>query len=440
MNPETNPINLLQTMIRFDTTNPPGNEYLAINWAKDLLARAGIESTILAKDPNRPNLIARIKGEGNAPPLLLQGHVDVVTTQGQTWDQPPFGGDIIDGYLWGRGALDMKGAVAMMLSAFLQAHRNSLPLPGDVILCLLADEEAGGDFGAKFLVEEHPSIFNGVRYALGEAGGFSLVIAGKTFYPIMVAEKQICWTKLTIHGPGGHGSLIHRGGAMARLGQIIQTVDHKRLPVHITPSVRLMFEGIAKPLSSPAGFLIRQILNPVFTDSLIGLLGVSGKLFEPLFHNTVNATIVRGGDKINVIPSEITLELDGRLLPGYTPDTMKAELRALLGEDFDLVIVRHDPGPAEADMGLFPILVDILKEKDQNGHPIPLVMTGVTDARHFSKLGIQTYGFTPMNLPPDFKFANLAHAANERVPVETLDFGTDAILTAMQRFGDNARM
>lgn len=433
---EHNPIKLLQTLIRFDTTNPPGNEYLAINWARDTLADAGIESTILAKEPNRPNLIARIRGAGVAPPLLLQGHVDVVTTEGQEWDHPPFSGDIIDGYIWGRGTLDMKGSVSMMMSAFLQAKHDDLKLPGDVILCLLADEEAGGDFGAQFLVEEYPSLFDGVRFALGEAGGFSLNLAGKTYYPIMVAEKQICWTRITLRGPAGHGSMIHRDGAMAQLGQILNTLNKKRLPVHVTSSVRQMFSGIADALNFPMSSLLRLVLNPIFTDRLIGLLGDSGKLFEPLFHNTVNATIVHGGNKINVIPSEITLELDGRLLPGFTPEHMLSELKNLLGQNTNFEIVRYDPGPSEPDMGFFDTLGDILKTEDPEGYPIPLVMTGVTDARHFSKLGIQTYGFTPMKLPAGFKFANLAHAANERIPVDCMAFGTRAILEAMRRMNE----
>jgi len=433
---EYHPTSLLQKLIRFDTTNPPGNEYLAINWAREILGDAGIQSTILAKEPNRLNLIARIKGIGTAPPLLLQGHVDVVTTRGQNWDQPPFCGDIIDGYVWGRGALDMKGPVSMMLSAFLQAHHENLTLPGDVILCLLADEEAGGDYGAKFLVEEHPSFFEGVRFALGEAGGFSLNLAGKTFYPIMVAEKQICWLRVTIRGPAGHGSLIHRDGAMAQLGKILSTLNKKRLPVHITTSVHQMFSRIAESFGFPTNQMIRLLLNPLFSDRIISLLGESGKLFEPLFHNTVNATIVQGGDKINVIPSEIIMDLDGRLLPGFKPDQILTELKNLFGQNFDLEVVRYDPGPAEPEMGFYNTLGDILKRENPNGHPIPLVMTGVTDARHFSKIGIQTYGFTPMTLPVDFKFANLAHAANERIPVDSLAFGSSAILEAMIQTGE----
>ncbi|MFN2152763.1 MAG: M20/M25/M40 family metallo-hydrolase [Anaerolineales bacterium] len=436
---QLSPLEILQTLIQFDTTNPPGNEYLAIDWARNYLADAGIESQIYAKDPQRPNLIARLKGNGSAPPLLLQGHVDVVTTAGQDWEHPPFGGEIHNGYIWGRGALDMKSAVAMMMAAFLKAHQDQTSLPGDVILCLLADEEAGGDYGAKFLVEEHPHLFEGVRFALGEAGGFSLGIMGKTFFPIMVAEKQICWMKLTLHGPAGHGSMIHRGGAMAQLGQILRILDRQRLPVHISQPVREMFNGIANGLSFPANLLVRQMLNPRLTDRILGLLGASGKLFEPLFHNTVNATILHASDKINVIPAEISLELDGRLLPGQTPENMKQELRAMLGENFDLEVVRHDAGPAEPDMGLFPILTEILRQREPDGHPVPLVMMGVTDARFFSKLGIQTYGFTPMQLPLDFKFAELAHAANERIPVEAMDFGTQAIFDVLQRFGETTK-
>ncbi len=436
MNSTHNPSAILQKLIQFDTTNPPGNERDLILWARDLLAEAGIQSHLLAKDPNRPNLTARISGQGNAPPLLLQGHVDVVTTAGQQWDHPPFGGKIVDGEIWGRGALDMKSGVAMMVSAVLQARQKNLPLPGDIMLCLLADEEASGNFGAKFLVQDHPEQFEGVRFALGEFGGFQMEIAGQTYYPIMVAEKQICWGTITLRGPGGHGSLIHRGGSMAKLAQVLQTLDQRRLPVHITPAVKAMITGMAEAQPFPKNILLRQLLNPALTDKILGLLGEPGKLFEPLFHNTVNPTIVRGGEKTNVIPSEIRLQFDGRLLPGYQPEDMIRELKDLLGADLELEINSYDPGPADPNMGLFPVLADILRAQDPLGHPVPLVLTGVTDARFFSQLGIQTYGFIPMQLPKDFKFASLTHAANERIPIEALEFGTQAMLTAIQRFGD----
>ncbi len=212
------PAELLQNLIRFDTTNPPGNELACIQYINDLLKDAGIVSNIVARIPERPNLIARLKGEGNAPPLLLYGHVDVVTTEGQKWTYPPFEGKIVDGFVWGRGALDMKGGVAMLLAAFLKAKAEDIPLPGDVYFAAVADEEAGDDFGVRYLVDEHPDLFQGIRYAFGEFGGFNLSVGGKRFYPIMVAEKQTCWMNATFTGPGGHGSMPmpRRGHGQAR--------------------------------------------------------------------------------------------------------------------------------------------------------------------------------------------------------------------------------
>ncbi|KAA3664048.1 MAG: M20/M25/M40 family metallo-hydrolase [Chloroflexi bacterium] len=428
------PAELLQKLIRFDTTNPPGNERACVQFIDGLLQDAGIETTILAKEDNRLNLIARLKGNGTAPPLLMQGHVDVVTTVGQQWQHDPFGGELIDGYVWGRGALDMKGGVAMMVAAFLRAKAEQANLPGDVILTILADEENSGTFGAKYLVEAHPEQFEGVKYALGEFGGFTLSLAGKRFYPIMIAEKQICWMKMIVRGPGGHGSLPMRDGAMARLGQLLQKLNHTRLPAHITPAVRMMFAGIANAVSFPTNSVLKFMLNSSMTNRMIEMLGERGKIFDPLLHNTVNATIVHGGHKVNVIPSEVELQLDGRLLPGFTPDDMIAELRPIVGDDIDIEVVEFDPGPPEPDMALFETLGGILKEADPNGIPVPLILPGVTDARFFAQLGIQTYGFLPMQLPDDFTFNQLIHAANERIPAAAVEFGANAIYQALNRF------
>ncbi len=429
------PSELLQKLIRFDTTNPPGDEAECVAYVNRLLTDAGCETTLLAKDPSRPNLIARLKGRRDSPPLLLYGHVDVVTTANQTWTYPPFEGKVADGYIWGRGALDMKGGVAMMLAAFLKARAEGLSLAGDVILAILADEEAGGDYGARFLVEAHPEHFQGTRYALGEAGGFPLYIGKHKVYLIQVAEKQICWLKATLRGPGGHGSLPLRGGAMSKLAQVLNQLETKRLPVHITPASRHMIEAIASSLPFPSRLVLRQLLKPALTDKVLRLFGDKGRLFEPLFHNTLNATIVHGGEKVNVIPSAITLEMDGRLLPGYGPDHMMAELRQITDEDLELELIRHDPCPAEPDMGLFDTLATILREADARGVVAPLMVPAVTDGRFFSRLGIQTYGFTPMDLPADFNFAQMAHAADERIPVEAVEFGTNAIYQVLLRYG-----
>jgi acetylornithine deacetylase/succinyl-diaminopimelate desuccinylase-like protein len=428
------PEELLQNLIRFNTTNPPGNEFACVQYINGLLQDAGIETTLLGLDDNRPNLIARLPGSGSAPPLLLQGHVDVVTTVDQKWQHDPFGGELIDGYIWGRGALDMKGGVAMMIAAFLRAHVEGVSLPGDVILAILADEENSGRYGAKFLVEEYPEMFAGVRYAIGEFGGFSMHLNGKRFYPIMVAEKQICWMKLIIHGPGGHGSMSMRDGTMAKLGGLLQTLNKTRLPVHVTPAASAMISGLADALFFPTSTVLRQLLKSSMTDRIIDLLGERGRLFDPLLHNTVNATIVHGGHKQNVIPSEVELLVDGRLLPGFTPDQLIAELRAVIGDEVEIELMAHDPGPPEPNMGLFQTLAGILKEIDPEAVPIPLLLSGVTDARFFAQLGIQTYGYLPMQLPEEMNFTATIHAADERVPAAAIRFGANAIFETLQRF------
>ncbi len=430
-----NPVELLQRLIRFDTTNPPGNEAEGISYLAGLLAEAGISTSILGRSPERPNLIARLAGLGQSPPVLLYGHMDVVTTAGQVWQHPPYAGKIIDGYVWGRGTLDMKGGLAMMVSALLRARLEQLPLAGDILLAVVCDEEDGGDEGARFLVENHPESFAGVRYALGEFGAFSMMFGSQRFYPIMVAEKQICSIRAIVRGPGGHGSMPLHGGAMYRLSQLLYRLEKRRLPVHITPVVRRMFEMVAAHQTGPGKLVFQLLLNPVMTDRLLGIFGERTRAFDPLLHNTVTPTIVQGGQKINVIPSEIELALDGRLLPGFNPQDMLNELRPITGDQVELEVVRFDPGPPEPDWGEFDVLADVLREVDPEGIPIPLLLSGVTDGRFFARLGIQTYGFLPMRLPPDFNFSATIHAADERIPMAALEFGTEAMLKAIQRLG-----
>jgi acetylornithine deacetylase/succinyl-diaminopimelate desuccinylase-like protein len=298
---------------------------------------------------------------------------------------------------------------------------------------VLCDEEAGGDFGAKFLVEEHAHLFAGVEYALGEFGAFTLHLGGKRFYPIQVAEKQICWLKATIRGSGGHGAMINRGGTMARLGRFLRDLDRKRLPIHVTPVAREMLERMAAELPQPRRGVLLSLLKPRLTDRVLPLLGEAVRTTEPLLRNTVSPTIVRAGEKINVVPAQIEVELDGRALPGFGPDDLIGELQELVGKDVELELVRHDPGPREPNLELFDTLAGVLRELDPAATPVPLLQIGVTDARFFSRLGIQTYGFLPMRLPEDFNFLSLVHAADERVPADAIDFGVEAICRALQR-------
>ncbi len=429
-----NPVELLQKLVRFDTTNPPGNESECIAFINQLLTRAGVETSILARSPERPNLIARLPGRGEAAPLLFYGHADVVTTENQRWQHPPFEGRLVDGYVWGRGTLDMKGGIAMMVSAMLRAQAADMTPPGDVVLAIVSDEEAGGDFGARFLVEAHPEQFTGIRYALGEFGGFTFHVGQRRFYPIMVAEKQICGIRATLRGPGGHGSIPVGGGAMAKLARLLSRLDAHSLPIHVTPPARLMFDALGSALGGVRGLMIAQLQHPKLAGGILRLLGDRGRLFAPLLHHTVSPTMLRGSDKINVIPSEVTVGLDGRLLPGFAPDDLVRELRAVVGDEVEFEVVRHDPGPAEPDMGLFDTLAGVLQDADPEGAPIPLLLAACTDARFFSRLGIQTYGFLPMQLPEDFSFTDTIHAADERIPVEAVHFGTDAIYQVLQRF------
>ncbi|OPX91745.1 M20/M25/M40 family metallo-hydrolase [Pelotomaculum sp. PtaB.Bin117] len=430
------PAELLQNLIRFNTTNPPGDEAACIAYINNLLTEAGLETTILARDPGRPNLITRLTGQGDAPPLLLYGHADVVTAENQVWRYPPFEGTIAEGCVWGRGALDMKGGLAMMLAACLRAKAENLALPGDIVLAVLSDEESGGDYGAKYLVNNHACLFKGIRYAIGELGGYSLRLGGQKFYMIMVAEKKLCWMKVTVRGPGGHGSIPLRGGAMAKLAQVLQQLEWRRLPVHITPVVRRMLDTMLPVLPDSTSPVIRRLLNPALTDSALAQLDESWQFLDPLLHNTVNATIVHGGHKINVIPSEISLQLDGRLLPGCTPEDMVRELREITGGQFEFELIQHGADPGEPDMGLFDTLAEILRKADPGCYPVPLLLSGCTDGHFFSQLGIQTYGYMPMNLPPEIEVSKLIHAADERIPVEALTFGAEAIYQVLQRFGN----
>jgi acetylornithine deacetylase/succinyl-diaminopimelate desuccinylase-like protein len=430
----TDVVGLLGDLIRFDTTNPPGNETACIAHVQRLLEEAGVETRIVAKDDARPNLIARVQGAGEAPPLLLYGHVDVVTTSGQEWTHPPFGGELVDGWVWGRGALDMKGGVAMIVDAFLRAARGEIRPRGDVILAVLSDEENGGDFGARFLAQEHADLFEGVRHALGEFGGASQAIGGRRFYPIQVAEKQICWLRGRVRGPGGHAALGVRGSAMGKTGRILARLDSGRLPVHVTPVARAWIEGMAEAMPNPQSLVLRSLLDPRLAELTLRAPIPHFRILDRALRNTVTATIVHGGSKINVVPSEIELELDGRSLPGFGPDELIAEIQTLVGLDLELEVVRHDPYPAHSDLSQMDALSAILRELDPDAIPVPMLQVGVTDGRFFASIGIQTYGFLPLKLPDDFEFTKLIHAADERVPADAIRFGAHAVGLAIERY------
>ncbi|MGH3025749.1 MAG: M20/M25/M40 family metallo-hydrolase, partial [Gaiellaceae bacterium] len=418
----------------FDTSNPPGRERDCLEFVGELLQHAGVESRFLARDPERPNLLARIPGRGEAPPLLLYGHVDVVPAEGEEWRHPPFSGDVIDGDVWGRGALDMKSGVAILIAAVLRAAAGEKSPAGDLVLALTCDEEAGSEHGAKFLVDEHAEEFADVRHAISEFGGTTEWVAGRPFYPIQLAEKQACTIRAVIRGAGGHASTRVRDTAAGKLGRLLTLLERKRLPVHVTPVAREMLTAMAAALPLHQRLALRPLLAPPLTDRVLSIMGTEGRSLDPILHNTATATIVHGGEQINVIPTRIVVELDGRVVPGQTTADLVHELDALAPGLAEYEIVREEPAaPAEPDMTLFPMLASIISDRHPGATPFPLLLPGYTDARYFSRLGIQTYGFLPLRVAREFP-RGLIHAPNERVPAEAVRFGADCVTDAVQRY------
>ena len=428
------PASLLRELIRFDTTNPPGSEGACLDHLRRLFAERGVEGRILAADPARPNLVVRVSGRGEAPPLLLQGHVDVVSTVGQKWAHPPFGGDQDEGVIWGRGALDMKGGVAMIATSVLRALDQGTAPAGDLILALVADEEAGGRYGAGYLADEHPALFEGVRHGLGEGGGIRQEVAGVVAYPIMAAEKRVVRIGLTIHGLGGHGSRVHRGGTMARLGRVLTALDVARLPLHVDPIVERLIRTFAERGDPAVAPVLLQLLDPETSEEAIDELGRQAITLNPILHNTANVTVLHAGTKDNVIPARADLVLDVRVLPRSSTEEVVSEIRQVVGEEPELTVLQDSPaGQAPRLDACFELLGRIVEELDAGSVAVPTMLAGGTDARHFARLGIQGYGYLPLDLRGDFPIDTI-HAADERVPASALEFGTRALSAVYERY------
>jgi acetylornithine deacetylase/succinyl-diaminopimelate desuccinylase-like protein len=427
---------LARDLIRFDTAAPDGRERELIAWLAPQLEAAGLEVRILARDPERPNIVARLRGRGEAPPLLLHGHIDVVPVTGQKWSVDPFAGEVDgDGVLWGRGALDMKGGVAMLVAAVLRAAAGPPPA-SDLILCVMSDEEQGSAFGASFLVDEHADLFTGVRHAIGEFGGFSFPMIGKRVYPIQVAEKQRAVVRLVAEGEAGHGALGGPGSAVTALARSTERIGRTGLPIHITPVPARMLREMGDAVGSPLGGVVRALGRERISANLLRALGDRADSIGPMLRNTATVTHLAAGDReaINVVPATAEANLDCRVLPGYGPDDLLAELRPLLAPGVRAEVELFERADPAVDWSLYPLLADLLHDADPTGHPVPMLLAGVTDGRHFSRLGIQHHGFLPMQLPPDLRFQSLLHAADERVPLAALDFGTEILVRLLERY------
>ena len=426
---EAEAVRLLQRLLQFDTTNPPGNELPAAQWLADVLAQDGIESVILESQPTRANLVARLAGRGEGRPILLLSHLDVVLAEAARWTHPPFSGDLADGCIWGRGAIDMKSLTVQQAMTMLLMKRHGLVPPRDLILCAVADEEIGGTWGAQWLVDNHPDLIR-AEYAINEGGGYSLNIAGQRVYPIEAAQKHGCGLRLRATGEPGHGSMPHDRNANLRLARAVSKLTSTATPLHVTPIARAFVEGLAQRLPRTQALALRQLLNPRLNAAVSRLLPdpTVARALNAMLRNTVSPTILRGGEKGNVIPGEAYADLDCRLLPGQTCADVVREIQRIIGRGYEFEVLLSGDAPVlPYDTPMYRAIVRTLERADPGGAVLPYLFPAASDSRFLPKLGIQPYGFQPMRMPPGLSAVSLAHAHDERIPVEAFTFGLHAL-------------
>jgi acetylornithine deacetylase/succinyl-diaminopimelate desuccinylase-like protein len=408
---------LLVDLIRINTANPTHPERPAAEWVAAKLDEVGIASQIIEAAPGRASTIARIEGsDPSRPPLLIHGHLDVVPADAAEWSVDPFGGEIHDDYVWGRGAVDMKDMDAMTLALVREWTRAGRKPPRDIVLAFLSDEEAGGREGAHYLVDNHADLFADCTEAISEVGGFSVSLDAQTrLYLIQTAEKGINWLRLKAAGRPGHGSLMHDDNAVTALATAVSRIGTHEHPLRITDTVRAMVEGIAG--------VTGMDLDPDEPAVWLPKLGGAARMIGAVIRNTANPTMLEAGYKANVIPSKAEATIDARFLPGYE-DELLATIDELLPAGVEReFIVRDIAVETSFDGALVEAMAAALRAEDEGGHPIPYLMSGGTDAKSFSTLGMRCFGFSPLLLPADLDFMALFHGIDERVPVEGLKFG-----------------
>ena len=430
-------VELLRDLLRIDTSNPPGNETACAEAVAEHLRGSGLEPEVLEAAPGRGNVVARMRGQSDDPPLLLTAHLDVVGVEPAAWTHPPFGGEIADGFVWGRGAVDMKNMLAMSLAVLRLLADAEVPLRRDVIFAGVADEEAGCAHGSQWLVEQHPDKVR-AGFALGEVGGFTMWVGGRPIYPVQVAEKGVCWIRATARGVAGHGSIPREDNAIVALAAFLQRVGRRKLPVHRSEVVDRFVLALADAQPQPARAILPFLLDGRVSP-LIGKLipdRSTGRVLEALIRNTASPVMISGGSKSNVIPSTAQAQLDGRIAVGSSADELLAELRALAGDAVELeVLLSRDPHEAPADTDLFDLIRTVVAEHHPGATAVPSVIPGFTDAHYWSQLGTVCYGFSPVRLEPDAPdFSALFHATDERVPVDGFTAGLQMLADVVFRF------
>ncbi|MGA5076312.1 M20/M25/M40 family metallo-hydrolase [Streptomyces griseoincarnatus] len=411
-------------LIRIDTTNRGGGdcqERPAAEYAAARLAEAGLEPVMLERTPGRTNVVARLEGtDPSADALLLHGHLDVVPAEPADWSVHPFSGEIRDGVVWGRGAVDMKNMDAMILSVVRSWAREGVRPRRDVVIAFTADEEDSAADGAGFLADRHPHLFEGCTEGVSESGAYTFHDGqGRQFYPIGAGERGTGWMRLTARGRPGHGSKVNRENAVTSLAAAITRIGEHEWPLRLTPTVRAALTEIA------AVYGIETDLSDV--DALLDKLGGAAKLVEATVRNSSNPTMLDAGYKVNVIPGEAVAHVDGRFLPD-TEDEFRATMDRLTGPDVDWEFAHREIAlQAPVDSPTFAAMREAVRAFAPEAHTVPYCMSGGTDAKQFARLGITGYGFAPLKLPEGFDYQALFHGVDERVPVEALQFGVQVL-------------
>ncbi len=426
-------VEIAQQLIRFDTSNygiiEQEVETQAAQYVMDLMTEVGYKPQWIEPVKGRPSVILRIPGSNpKLGGLLLHGHLDVVPAIAQDWDVDPFGGHIIDGVLWGRGAVDMKNMDAMILTLAQEIARKNWQPQRDIVIAMLADEEAGGKIGAQWLVQNRPDLFAGVTHAVSEVGGYNTYVHGKRVYLLQTAEKGLTWYKLLANGKAGHGSQVNEDNAITKLASVLTAIGKESWPTILTPAVRELLQGVADLTGLP---FVEE--DPDTIDNLLTALGAARPFVEATVRTGANPTQLQGGYKVNVIPQTAQGGLDVRPIPG-TEKQVQQRLTQLAGE-VQLEIIHHDDGIEHPFQGEF---VEAMKSAllcaDPEAVVLPYMLSAGTDNKAFGKIGIAGYGFAPVQLPADFNFSEMFHAKNERIPVSALHFGTQVLADFVQRW------
>lgn len=415
-------VDLARDLIRIDTSNTgdtrtSAGERVAAEYVAAKLAEVGLDATIHESEPGRASVVTRIAGEdGTRGALLLHGHLDVVPANAADWSVPPFAGEIRDGYLWGRGAVDMKDMDAMILALVRQWAGSGTRPPRDVVVAFLADEEAGSVLGAHWLVDHHPELFEGCTEAVGEVGGYSVSITDDLrLYPIETAQKGLAWMRLTARGRAGHGSMVHDDNAVTAVAEAVARIGRHRFPLVLTDTVRTFLAELADALGID--------LDPDDPELVLAKLGPMTRMIGATLRNTANPTMLDAGYKANVIPGVAHATVDGRFLPGQR-EIFAGQVTDLAGPDIDVEWLVDQPAlETSFDGALVEAMGEALRAEDPGARPVPYMLSGGTDAKAFQRLGIRCFGYAPLRLPADLDFSALFHGVDERVPLDALRFG-----------------